>query len=78
MVAKTRSQSKHEQWQNSRKNTVPELLKLADTVRAFVERKCDLSVLDRLDMPEMYLAMSALPLSGAGRKLLIDNAEFYG
>ena len=77
MVAKTRSQTKREQCQNSRKNTVWELVKLADTVRAFVDWECDLSTLDRIDMPEISLAISVLPLSGDDRKLVIDSAEFY-
>ena len=77
MVARTRSQTKAQTHQNSRKKTVWELVKLADAVRAFIERECDLSILDRIDMPEISLAMSALLMSEEDRKLVIDNAEFY-
>ena len=77
MVAKTRSQTKHEREENNRKNPVFNLLKLIDTAMVFFEENLDLSAIGKLDLPELSLALAAMPLPEDERKILIDSAQFY-
>ena len=73
MVAKTRSQTKHE---NERKKPVFDLLKFMDSVMAFFGAEFDSSVLD-IDLADLSLALTAMPLPEEERKKLIDHAQFY-
>ena len=75
MVAKTRSQTKHERAENDRKKRVYDLLKAVDAAMAFLEREFDLSPFERVDLPDLFLAISVMPLLAKDRENLIEYGQ---
>ena len=75
MVARTRSQTKHERVENERKKRVFDLLKAMDATMAFLVREFDLSSFEGADPLDLFLAISVMPLSAKDRESLIEYGQ---
>ena len=73
----TRSRAKSIKKAYDRKKAVWEVIRVADRMKEVLQKEVDLPLLSRLGMPEISLALTAIPLCQEGRRLLIESAEFH-
>ena len=72
----TRSRAKSIKKAYDRKKAVWEVIRIADRIKEVLQKEADLPLLSSLDMPEISLALTAVPLCQEGRKHLIESAVF--
>ena len=72
----TRSRTKSIKKTRGRKKAVWEFIKVADRIKEIIQKEADIPLLSRLNIPEISLALTAIPLCQENRRLLIESAVF--